>query len=208
MSKILVILGSLNNIEVSSSSSVANAFLDTYKAKNPEATAEIIDATELNDLALTKNINAGEIGLYEQSVMTKRHALLEQFKAADLVVIASPMFNFGLPGGVKEVIDTFIVAGETFKYLDAPDADGNIAIGLTEGKKVVFIQAMDGFNTGSKDISFEQIKQAFKFVGVNDIMYIPVQGTAHPDMDETQQRIAEAKELAETINYYQHEIYC
>lgn len=199
MSKVLVILGSLNPAEVSASTKVANAFLDVYKAKNPEAIVEIVDATEVRDLALTKNIIAGKIGAYEQSVMTQRGALLAQFKAADLIVIATPMFNFGLPGQVKEVIDTFAVAGETFKYLDAPDADGNVSVGLAEGKKLVLVEAMGGFNVGPKDVALEQVKLLFNFIGVKDIAYIPIQGTAVPGMEETDQRVAEAKKLATTV---------
>jgi FMN-dependent NADH-azoreductase len=196
MSNVLVILGSLNAVEGSASTKVANSFLEAYKTQNPKATIEIVDATEVRDVALTKNIIAGNISEYEQTVIANRNALLEQFEAADLVVIATPMFNFGLPGGVKEVIDTFVVAGKTFKYLDAPDEDGNVSVGLTAGKKAVFIQAMGGFNVGPEDISFAQIKQMFKFIGVEDVSYIPVQGTAIPGMEETKQRIVEAKELA------------
>ncbi|MCL1991006.1 MAG: NAD(P)H-dependent oxidoreductase [Defluviitaleaceae bacterium] len=199
MSNVLVILGSLNQAELSASTQVATAFLEAYTAKNPEATVETIDATEVHDVALTKNIISGNIGEYEQDVLSQRMALLEKFKAADLVVIATPMFNFGLPGQVKEVLDTFAVAGETFKYLDAPDADGNVSVGLSEGKKLVLIEAMGGFNAGVKDVAFAQVELLFNFLGVDDISYIPVQGTAVPGMEETAQRIAEAKDLAATL---------
>jgi FMN-dependent NADH-azoreductase len=199
MSNVLVILGSLNKAENSASTKVAHAFLDAYKAKNSDATVETIDAVEVRDLALTKNIIAGQIGEYEQNVLAQRGAFLEKFKVADLIVIATPMFNFGLPGQVKEVIDTFAVAGETFKYLDAPDADGNVSVGLTEGKKVVLVEAMGGFNAGSKDTALNQIELLFNFIGVKDISYIPVQGTAVPGMEETESRIAEARELAEKL---------
>lgn len=199
MSKILVILGSLNPIEKSASRTVANAFLDEYKVKNSASIIEMIDATDMGDLALTKNIIAGKIGAYEQSVIAQRDALLEKFKTADLIIIATPMFNFSLPAQVKEVLDTFVVAGETFKYLDKPDADGNVSIGLTEGKKVVLIQAMGGFNAGSKDATLSQINYMFDFIGVKDIYYIPVQATAIPGKEETQKRIIEAKKLTEKL---------
>ena len=43
-------------------------------------------------------------------------AVLEEFLAADIVVIGAPMYNFTIPSQLKAWIDRIVVAGKTFKY--------------------------------------------------------------------------------------------
>ena len=42
--------------------------------------------------------------------------VLEEFIAADTVVIGAPMYNFTLPTQLKAWIDRILVAGKTFRY--------------------------------------------------------------------------------------------
>ena len=44
------------------------------------------------------------------------HAVLEEFLAADIVVLGAPMYNFTIPSQLKAWIDRIVVAGKTFKY--------------------------------------------------------------------------------------------
>src|SRR5262245_24738700 len=55
------------------------------------------------DAALQPDIAAGQ-------------AVLEEFLAADVVVIGAPMYNFTIPSQLKAWIDRILVAGKTFKY--------------------------------------------------------------------------------------------
>ena len=41
---------------------------------------------------------------------------LEQFLAADVLVIGAPMYNFSIPSTLKAWIDRVAVAGKTFRY--------------------------------------------------------------------------------------------
>ena len=43
-------------------------------------------------------------------------AVLEEFLAADIVVLGAPMYNFTIPSQLKAWIDRVVVAGKTFKY--------------------------------------------------------------------------------------------
>src|SRR5438552_14032435 len=43
-------------------------------------------------------------------------AVLDEFLAADIVVIGAPMYNFTIPSQLKAWIDRILVAGKTFKY--------------------------------------------------------------------------------------------
>ena len=53
---------------------------------------------------------------------------LEDFLAADIVVLGAPMYNFGIPSQLKAWIDRIAVAGKTFRYT----AEG--PLGLAGGK--------------------------------------------------------------------------
>jgi FMN-dependent NADH-azoreductase len=43
-------------------------------------------------------------------------AVLDEFLAADIVVLGAPMYNFTIPSQLKAWIDRILVAGKTFKY--------------------------------------------------------------------------------------------
>ena len=57
--------------------------------------------------------------------------VLEQFKAADVIVIGSPMYNWTISSQLKAWIDRLAVAGKTFRYSDKG------AEGLAGGKQVI-----------------------------------------------------------------------
>jgi len=54
--------------------------------------------------------------------------VLDEFLAADILVIGAPMYNFGIPSQLKAWIDRIAIAGKTFSYT----ADG--PIGLAGGR--------------------------------------------------------------------------
>ena len=63
---------------------------------------------------------------------------MDELAAADVVVIAAPMHNFGIPSALKAWIDHIVRPGRTFTYSDKGPR------GLLEGKKVVLVLARGG----------------------------------------------------------------
>ena len=43
-------------------------------------------------------------------------SVLDEFLAADTIVIGAPMYNFTLPTQLKAWIDRIVIAGKTFRY--------------------------------------------------------------------------------------------
>ena len=78
------------------------------------------------DAALQPDIAAGQ-------------AVLDEFLAADIVVIGAPMYNFTIPSQLKAWIDRILVAGKTFKY--GPEG----VQGLAGGKRVIVALSRGGF---------------------------------------------------------------
>ena len=88
--------------------------------------------------------------------------ILEEFLAADTVVVGAPMYNFSVPSQLKAWIDRIAVAGKTFRYTEAGPE------GLAGGKRVVVAISRGGFYT--PDNAFEHVesylKSLFNFIGI------------------------------------------
>jgi FMN-dependent NADH-azoreductase len=92
-------------------------------------------------------------------------AALDEFLAADIVVIGAPMYNFSVPSQLKAWIDRVIVAGKTFKYSETG------VQGLVPGKRVVIVVSRGGFyGADSPAAGFEHLETylrgVFGFIGI------------------------------------------
>jgi FMN-dependent NADH-azoreductase len=65
-------------------------------------------------------------------------AVLDEFLAAEVLVIGAPLYNFTVPSQLKAWIDRIAVAGKTFRYTERG------AEGLAGGKRVIVAVARGG----------------------------------------------------------------
>ena len=91
--------------------------------------------------------------------------VLQEFLAADIVVIGAPMYNFTLPSQLKAWIDRIVIAGTTFQY------GANGPEGLVKDKRVIVALARGGFyGEGSPAAPLEHLETyltgVFNFIGV------------------------------------------
>ena len=92
-------------------------------------------------------------------------SVLDEFLAADTIVIGAPMYNFSLPSQLKAWIDRILIAGTTFRYTaDGPE-------GLAGGKRVIIALARGGFyDASSPAASLEHLetylRSVFNFIGI------------------------------------------
>src|SRR5690606_28394446 len=63
---------------------------------------------------------------------------LNDFLAADVIVIGAPMYNFSLPTQLRSWLDRLAVPGKTFRYTE------NGAEGLAKGKRVIVASTRGG----------------------------------------------------------------
>jgi len=88
--------------------------------------------------------------------------VLDEFLAADTVVIGAPMYNFTVPSQLKAWIDRILVAGKTFRY------GANGPEGLAGGKRVIVALSRGGFYEDGS--AFEHAKSylqaALGFIGI------------------------------------------
>jgi FMN-dependent NADH-azoreductase len=97
---------------------------------------------------------------------------LEEFLAADVVVVGAPMYNFGIPSQLKAWIDRVMVAGKTFRYTtEGPQ-------GLAGTKKVIVAATYGGQHPLESGRNFVEpyLRQVFGFIGIDDIEFIDAEG--------------------------------
>src|ERR1700743_2701673 len=92
-------------------------------------------------------------------------AVLEEFLAANIVVLGAPMYNFTIPSQLKAWIDRIVVAGKTFKY--GPQG----AEGLAGSKRVIVAISRGGFYGAGTPAAVGEhletyLRWVFGFIGV------------------------------------------
>ena len=102
-------------------------------------------------------------------------AALDEFLAANTVVIGAPMYNFTIPSQLKAWIDRILVAGKTFKYGAAGPE------GLAGGKRVIVAISRGGYyGAGSPAAALEHLESylrgVFGFMGIHDPEFIIADG--------------------------------
>jgi len=133
------------------------------------------------DSAIEQDIRAGETAL-------------EEFLAANVVVLGAPMYNFCIPSQLKAWIDRLAVAGKTFRYTEqGPE-------GLAGGKKLIVASSRGGvFSVGTPIAAFDHqetyLRALFGFLGIADITFVRAEGVAL-GTEARQNAIAAAKREA------------
>jgi len=102
---------------------------------------------------------------------------LEEFLAADVVVIGAPMYNFTIPSQLKAWIDRLAVRGITFRYTEqGPE-------GLAGGKKLIIASSRGNFyGPGAPAAAFDHqetyLRAVFGFFGITDVSIVRAEGVA------------------------------
>ena len=112
-------------------------------------------------------------------------AVLEEFLAADVIVIGAPMYNFGITSSLKAWIDRIAVAGKTFQYTAAGPE------GLAGGKRVIIASSRGGVYShgapaAAMDFQEPYLRAVLGFLGVTDIEFVRAEGVAMSDDHKAQ----------------------
>lgn len=98
-------------------------------------------------------------------------SLIEELRAADTLVIGTPVYNFGIPATLKAWVDQIARAGVTFRYTE------NGPEGLLKGKKAVVAFASGGVPMGAAmDHVTPYLKTVLGFVGITEIEFLDTDG--------------------------------
>ncbi len=93
--------------------------------------------------------------------------LLEEVRAAEILVIGMPVYNFGVPAQLKSWIDHLARKGETFNYTETGP------VGLLKGKRAIVAMSSDGTRMGSEiDFASGYVRHMLGFFGITDVEFV------------------------------------
>ena len=120
------------------------------------------------------HLRSGSLAQSDPAEAALAAQVLEEFLAADVLVVGAPMYNFTIPSTLKAWIDRIAVAGRTFKYTE------NGAVGLSGGKRVIVASARGGIYADTAgDFQETLLRQVFAFLGINEVEFVRAEGVAY-----------------------------
>jgi FMN-dependent NADH-azoreductase len=169
----------------SASSAVAQAFLDAYRTARPGDAIDSWDVwaeplPEFNGATLDAKyaVLSGANHTAEQAAAWDEvRRLASRFSSADRHLISLPMWNFGVPYKLKQLVDVITQPGLTFSF--SPQTGYK---GLVAGKPAVVIYARGGaYAPGSGaealDLQRPYIETWLRFIGFTEVHAVEVEPT-------------------------------
>ena len=141
--------------------------LDLWAAPLPEFSGETINA-KYAKLAGRK-MEPGEETAWNDIVR-----MIDRLKAADGIVIATPMWNFSIPYKLKHWIDLITQPGLTFSF---HPASGYAPLLAPKPVLVILSSAGDyanGPSRGRPDLATPYLREALKFIGLNHVSFVAI----------------------------------
>ena len=93
--------------------------------------------------------------------------LLAEVRAADVLVIGLPVYNFGVPAQLKSWFDQLARKGETFTYTETGP------LGLLTGKRAIVALSSDGTKIGSPvDFASGYVRHMLGFFGITEVEFV------------------------------------
>ncbi|AZD00793.1 MULTISPECIES: FMN-dependent NADH-azoreductase [Pseudomonas] len=176
MSRVLIIESSARQQD-SVSRQLTQTFIKQWQAAHPG------DQITVRDLAVTpvphldSNLlggwmkPAGQRNEIEEASLQRSNELTDELLAADVLVMAAPMYNFAIPSTLKAWLDHVLRAGVTFKYTATGPQ------GLLNGKRAYVLTARGGIYAGSTaDHQEPYLRQVMGFIGIHDVEFIHAEG--------------------------------
>jgi|TARA_Y100000389_G_scaffold183769_1_gene201579 FMN-dependent NADH-azoreductase len=152
----------------STSRALAKKLLDKIKKSGDEIIYRDLDDEMLFVAGLTESgmsIPENERTDQHKKMFELSDKLVKELKESDVIIISTPIYNFGPPATLKAWSDLAARVKSTFKY----SSDGK-QIGLLENKKVYLVITSGGTKINSKeDFLTPWLKYVLNFFGIKNI---------------------------------------
>jgi FMN-dependent NADH-azoreductase len=181
---------------------VARRIVDDLIARNPGARVVVRDVARQplphigSAFASGRTVPAEKRSDADWQALALSDALVDELFAADVIVIAAPMHNFGVPSSLKAWIDHIVRPGRAFTYSDKGPQ------GLVTGKKAVFVFARGGVYSEGPMQAFDfqepYLRAVLGFIGITDVEVVRVEGVAFGE-EAVSQALRSAEAQADAI---------
>jgi FMN-dependent NADH-azoreductase len=158
---------------------VSSAIVDRLRKTTPSLEVDYRDLASMPLAHLSGSHLAAAQGATPEATLqhdlATGQAVMDEFLAADIVVLGAPMYNFTIPSQLKAWIDRIVVAGKTFRY----GAQG--AEGLAGNKRVIIAVSRGGFYGADSPAAAGEyvetyLRWVFGFIGVRNLEFISAEG--------------------------------
>ena len=204
MATVLYLQASPRKPQESYSSRAANAFIETYSKLHPGdqvVTRNLFDPSlpEFNQVAADGKyaIMHGKPHTPEQATAWRGvEKEVAAFKAADKIVLAAPMWNFGIPYRLKQYLDVMVQPTLTFSFDPVKGYDG-----LVKGKPVLLVLARGSEYPAGSPVDFQlpYLKFIFQFIGFTDIRTLLIEPALASGPDVAAAKLAAAIQQAPAL---------
>ena len=161
------------------SSQLADRYVASFRERHPDATVILRDVAG----EPVPHLDARRFGAFttaaadrtpeQQAVVDYSDTLIDELRAADVIVLGLPMYNFGVPSQLKSYFDHVARAGVTFRYT------ANGPEGLIKNKKAYVFAARGGLYTGTPlDTQTSYVRDFLRFIGIEDVEFVYAEGLA------------------------------
>ena len=191
MSTLLYVRTSLYGAQ-GASSQLAERFVADWRVRNPGGHVITRDLAADPAPHLTAerfqafNTRPEERTAEQQSVVDYSDALIDELRVADTIVLAVPMYNFGVPSTLRTYFDHVARAGVTFRYTSAGPE------GLLTGRRAYVFLTRGGIYGGEHDTQAPYLRQFLRFIGIES-EFVFAQGLAYGE-ESRQKSLAAAHE--------------
>lgn len=171
--------------EGSASRALTRGIVARLKSEHPDAEVTYLDLAAEGLPHLSKS----SLARSDESEAARNALALEQFLAADVLVIGAPIYNFSIPSQLKAWVDRIVVAGRTFRYT------ANGPEGLAGGKEVIIAMPRGGvIGTDARgEFGESYLRFLFAFLGIKSVRFVHAQGLAiSPEHREASLKAAHA----------------
>ena len=161
------------------SSQLADQFVAQWRAANPGGRVIVRDLAQVP----VPHIDADRFGAFiakpdqrtteQHAIVGYSDALIAELKGAEAIVLAVPLYNFGIPSTLKAYFDHIARAGVTFRYTEKGP------VGLLTGKYAVVFATRGGLYAGTPlDSQTPYLRAFLGFLGITDIEFVYAEGLA------------------------------
>jgi len=164
------------------SNQLGRAIVDQINIKYPESEIKVRDLTDdfphYDTLATSLRYTPRHLWTPDQTKVAEfTEALIKELQEADILVIDSPMHNFGIASTLKAYFDYVVANGQTFRM--TPQGD----VGLLKNK-VAYIAFSSGFMFSEgvyapMDHNTTYLKDILRFIGVENVQVYRAEGMAY-----------------------------
>ncbi|WP_422020728.1 FMN-dependent NADH-azoreductase [Pyruvatibacter mobilis] len=164
---------------------LSTSFIDQWREADP--TARIIErdvgtnppSLITEDWIAAVFADPEELSPEQQALVAESDQLIGEIEAADIIAIATPMYNYGMPAHLKAWVDQVVRINRTFTF-DLARGDKPLQP-ILSGKTLVMLTSWGEFGFGPGEVNAHanhlttHLETVSKYLGVDDIHHIGIE---------------------------------